>query len=93
MKTSYSGTATSGASKDLAPEHAGRVSFFFKSLGDVFVVRFDGSNATSDPKVGSCVQVKANESLFLTNNDPYDIRKKITVYCASASDFVCQAEQ
>lgn len=89
-KVNYNETATAGNSKVVAPQHMGRTSFFFKSLGDVFVLNF-GDTATAD----NILRVNANESIFLTNShkQPYDIRSEITVFCANASDFQAQAEQ
>lgn len=88
MKTNYNGTATGAGSATVCSENAGRLSFFFKSKGDVFVLNF-GATATAS----NVLQINANESILLTRQAPYDITKQITVYCANSSGFQAQAEE
>lgn len=88
FRTNYNSTATGAASKQVAPENASRMQFFFQSKGDVFVLNF-GAAATVD----NVLTVPANGSITLTALDPYDIRQAINVYCANASKFEAQAEE
>jgi len=89
-RTNYNGTATASASKTIAEQNAGRTSFFFKSLGADFVLNFG-----ADASASNVLSVKAGESVLITNShkEPYDCRAKITVYCASASNYQAQAEE
>lgn len=84
-RTNYNSTATAGASKEVAPANARRQVFFFKSKGDVFVLNF-GASATAS----NVLTVGSNEFIEITNNDPYDIKEAINVYCANASGFEAQ---
>ena len=89
-KANYNGTATSGATKQIAPANASRTSFFFKSLGDTFVLNF-GDSATAS----NILQVNPNEAVLIESGrgNPYEIRDAINVYCASASNYEAQAEE
>lgn len=87
-KISYNGTATGATSDQIAPANASRTSFFFRSLGDVFVLNFGASATASD-----VLTVGANESIELDLRSPYDLNKSINVYCANASDYEAQAEE
>lgn len=84
-RTNYNSTATANVTKQVAPADARRQVFFFKSKGDVFVLNF-GASATSV----NVLTIQANESIEITNNDPYDIKAQINVWCNNASAFEAQ---
>lgn len=86
-KTNANGTASAGTTAQILDADAGRISFFFKSKGDVFVLNF-GASATAS----NVLQVNANESILLDRSSPYDITKSINVYCANSSAYQAQYE-
>lgn len=89
-KVNYNGTANAGANKQIAPQNIGRTGFFFKSLGDTFVLNF-GDVATAD----NILEIAPNESIYISNShkEVYDIRNSINVYCDNASKYQCQTEE
>jgi hypothetical protein len=89
-KVNYNGTANAGANKQIAPQNIGRTGFFFKSLGDTFVLNF-GNPATAN----NILTVNPNESIYISNShkEVYDIRNSLNVYCANASPYQCQVEE
>ena len=87
-KTNYNGTATAGATKQIALAVASRVSMFFKPKGADMVLNF-GADATSD----NILTIKDGESIYLTKTDPYPIEQTINVFCASATKYDCQIEE
>lgn len=93
MKVNYNGTATSGATAQVAPARASRRSFFFQALGADMVLNF-GEDATAS----NVLTVKSNTSVFLVSsglsaNSAFPIDKQINVFCASATAFQAQAEE
>lgn len=87
-RQNYNSTATGAATKEVCPANASRTRFFFQSKGDTFVLNF-GAAATAD----NVLTVNPNGSVEITNNDVYDMRQAVNVYCASASKFECQTEE
>ena len=84
-RTNYNSTANANATKEICPANERRQIFFFKSKGDVFVLNF-GAVANSS----NVLTIQANESIEITNNDPYDIKLAINVWCQNASAFEAQ---
>jgi hypothetical protein len=87
-KTNYNGTASAGASAQVAPAVGSRITFFFQAVGADMVLNF-GATATAD----DVLLVKSDTSVSLTNRSPYPINKQINVFCASAAKFQCQSEE
>jgi hypothetical protein len=87
-RTNYNGAADAGESKEIAGENERRVQFVFHSLGDTFILNF-GDDATSE----DVLTVFPRETVVLTNNDAYDIKSTINVYCESASSYEAQAKE
>ena len=87
-KINYNGTASAGASAQVAPAMASRRSFFFQAIGADMILNF-GAVATAD----NVLLVPSNKFIHLTNQDPYKIDQVINVFCAGANKFQAQAEE
>jgi len=87
-KINYDGTATLNTSTTVCSSNENRTSFYFRSLGAIFVLNFGGTASSTN-----ILQVNPYEGILLDLSDPFDITQQINVWCATSSPFDAQADE
>lgn len=88
-RANYNATIGAATNTVVCPANASRTSFFFKNVsGDVAVLNF-GAAATA----ANVLEIADEDSIFLTNLDPYDIRAGVNVFITAGGAIQAQAEE
>lgn len=88
-KFTWNSSCTAAASKEVCGAMASRTKFYFRNLGDVPMVLNFGAAATA----ANILTVSAGAGIELKNNDLYDIRQTINVFCAETDSFEAGSEE